>query len=550
MRLIFEAIKSLLRGVDSAIARTAAMLGKHIDEVQSAADVAKKIAARAQAAADEAQAAADNAQATAEVHPDWNESDPSSPAYVENRTHYIEHYMREQTSVEYGPIAKDGRVYLGTSNPGLAQALEKGLENITVKYRFAPDAPWEAARGSVHTISATDVCYYFRDQSGTYIFQYHKGNKMFANNFVNGSKDNLYIRVATTVPDVRYIPLRREFLPPDLLESGEYVRYTPQTLTTEQKALARSNIGAAEPYLTVTVSQSGNNYYTDKSFNEIFEAHQAGRNVVAVLDSQILDFDRITHNTVWFNRFIPSTGRLLTLIIEVAGKVRAISELVAVSGINGMRGDVVLDGLNTGLLPAPTSGTVAAGKYIRISSVSPSGQVYSTEAVDAPSGGGGGEEWRIIKTIKLTENVQSIIIDTDNEGNSFSLKKFIIWGWTQGTASGGQLRINAAVRTDSANSYFGSWIANFRGLDTTKRYWRFACSRGPVVGDHAKWYSEVSAADSGVTMQASSVNNYYVTPEDDNGNDILTATFINILSNTSTVQFTAGSEIELWGVDA
>lgn len=165
-------------------------------------------------------------------------------------------------------------------------------------------------------------------------------------------------------------------------------------------------------------------------------------------------------------------------------------------------------------------------------------------------GGGGGEEWRIIKTIKLTENVQNIIIDTDNDGKPFSLKKFIIWGWTQGTASGGQLRINAAVRTDSANSYFGSWIANFRGLDTSSRYWRFECSRGPVVGDHAKWYAENAAPDSGTTVQAMGATNWYHTPEDDNGNNILTATFINILSNTSTVQFAAGSEIEVWGVDA
>lgn len=216
MTLILQAIKSLFRGVSSAIEQTATALSKRIDGVQSTADTAKKNAAKAQVAAREAKVTAEAAKSAAEGHSDWNESDPTSPAYVENRTHYTENYMRELEPVEYGPVRSGGLgfVYIGELNPDLAQALERGIEGITVEYRFSSDAPWEEARSSVYTVSATDVRYYFRDQSGTYIFYYHKLNATFYNNFAT-SKDNLYIRVSGEVPEVRYVPLDVRFLPDD-----------------------------------------------------------------------------------------------------------------------------------------------------------------------------------------------------------------------------------------------------------------------------------------------------------------------------------------------
>lgn len=55
---------------------------------------------------------------------------------------------------------------------------------------------------------------------------------------------------------------------------------------------------------------------------------------------------------------------------------------------------------NIGAIPAPT--TAAVGQYIRVAAVDANGKITAIEAVDAPSGGGGGSSTVDGETLVLT----------------------------------------------------------------------------------------------------------------------------------------------------
>lgn len=71
-------------------------------------------------------------------------------------------------------------------------------------------------------------------------------------------------------------------------------------------------------------------------------------------------------------------------------------------------------------VPAPT--TAQVGQIVKVKSVDADGKITETEAVDMPSE----EKWELIKTIDIadgTAETTALTIDTDNNGNAFSLKK-------------------------------------------------------------------------------------------------------------------------------
>ena len=71
-------------------------------------------------------------------------------------------------------------------------------------------------------------------------------------------------------------------------------------------------------------------------------------------------------------------------------------------------------------LPTPT--TAQVGQIVRVKSVDEYGKITETETVDIP----GEEKWELIKTIDIADGAAettSLTIDTDNNGNAFSLKK-------------------------------------------------------------------------------------------------------------------------------
>ena len=187
------------------------------------------------------------------------------------------------------------------------------------------------------------------------------------------------------------------------------------------------------------------------------------------------------------------------------------------------------------------------GQIAKITAVDDSGKPTAWEAVDMSSGGD--EKWRLVRTITLEENVTAIDISEDNDGNPFALKKIRINGYTLGTASGGQLRINVANKNDDSYSILGPYT-NFRGLDTTKRWWFAESECLGIIGDGGKWSERYNTPDS-TGIGATYERGYFRTPRIDSGRFIQDRVeFLHIFSNTSSVEFAAGSYIELWGVDA
>lgn len=71
-------------------------------------------------------------------------------------------------------------------------------------------------------------------------------------------------------------------------------------------------------------------------------------------------------------------------------------------------------------IPTPT--TAQVGQIVKVKAVDAGGKITETEAVDMP----GEEKWELIKTIDVadgTAETTALTIDTDNNGNAFSLKK-------------------------------------------------------------------------------------------------------------------------------
>lgn len=71
-------------------------------------------------------------------------------------------------------------------------------------------------------------------------------------------------------------------------------------------------------------------------------------------------------------------------------------------------------------VPAPA--TAQVGQIVKVKAVDADGKVTETETVDMP----GEEKWELIKTIDIADDAAettALTIDTDNNGNAFSLKK-------------------------------------------------------------------------------------------------------------------------------
>lgn len=88
---------------------------------------------------------------------------------------------------------------------------------------------------------------------------------------------------------------------------------------------------------------------------------------------------------------------------------------LSLSIING-----ALNNLYANSLRPPT--TAQPGQIVRVKAVDADGKITGTEAVDMP----GEEKWELIKTIDIADGAAettALTIDTDNNGNAFSLKK-------------------------------------------------------------------------------------------------------------------------------
>ena len=236
---------------------------------------------------------------------------------------------------------------------------------------------------------------------------------------------------------------------------------------------------------------------------------------------------------------------------NIAAAIAAKNEVIAQQGTSLDEVAAVLETKAAGGADISLGLTSASvGQIIKVKAVDESGKPTEWEAANMPSGSGG-ERWRLVRTITLEENVTAIDISEDNDGNPFALKKIRICGYTLGTSSGGQLRINVANQTDDRYSILGPYY-NFKGLDTTKRWWVAESECFGIIEGKGKWSEWYNTPDTN-KVGAAYARSELRTPMLDIGQYLHLQDRVDLLhlfSNTSGVEFAAGSYIALWGVDA
>ena len=216
--------------------------------------------------------------------------------------------------------------------------------------------------------------------------------------------------------------------------SKDAVTYTPQTLTTEQRAQARTNIGAGQPVFAVNVTPTPyDNYTADKTAAEIEAAYQAGRTIVCRMTWIFGGSGRPVELTLKSRTqervFIFVLDQLLdksisSLIVQISDSGITLLPQYAdiyekpTSGIP--KSDLAqsvqtsLDKADAAISLGLTSAT--SGQIIKVKTVQ-DGKPTEWEAVDMPSGG---VEWYEVIDMETAENVNDLIISIDKNGRPIS----------------------------------------------------------------------------------------------------------------------------------
>ena len=216
-------------------------------------------------------------------------------------------------------------------------------------------------------------------------------------------------------------------------DTEDAVTYTAQTLTEEQKTQARANIGAgtsnfsgsyndltnkpnipAASVIDTTLSKSG----------QAADAKAAGDAIAQKLDATALP----------------------TAINDALAQAKASGEFDGAKGADGKDGaGMDVTGANV-------------GQIAKITAVDSAGKPTAWEAVDMPSGGGGGDEWELIADVTISEPVNSIIEDVPSGKNELLLFARGKWGTEPSNKRVGfkmnGLWYSSAYKIDSAWRYF------------------------------------------------------------------------------------------------
>ena len=168
-------------------------------------------------------------------------------------------------------------------------------------------------------------------------------------------------------------------------------------------------------------------------------------------------------------------------------------------------------------------------------------------SVEIPSGGGGDNPLRLIKTVTLAETVKSITVDTDDDGNTFSLSEIYIM--TNATNSEDQTDVTFIGVNINGKSLMGIGTTSPMSFGGGKpgesgRNWIWLMSLNPLRVLHGTWVTTNTA--SGKTVQCYQTNeltsdliNPYSVGEK--------ITSINIGGVMSKSYLSAGSKFRIYG---
>lgn len=174
--------------------------------------------------------------------------------------------------------------------------------------------------------------------------------------------------------------------------------------------------------------------------------------------------------------------------------------------------------------------TAAIGQTIRVSAVDDAGRPTEWEAVEFPAGGGG-SGLKLIRDFTLAENTESVIIDTDEDGNPFSTNECFVYIEAKVTEQCYILYI--------PNKYWvaGTYMRSKKQAATDFAY-RFVAHM--FGSEEMFWGYEVVSKDEG----GGGVYSYNV----DTNNPTMAKKYLNpITSMQLNGKFTTGSRIKIYG---
>ena len=165
--------------------------------------------------------------------------------------------------------------------------------------------------------------------------------------------------------------------------------------------------------------------------------------------------------------------------------------------------------------------------------------------VNIPTGGGGEKEWRIIRTITIGEDVKSIDITTDDDGNTFSCEEiFIHTNATniEGTTTALSLGIRPNGNPSVINSTNPAFSLGAGKTGETGRSWAYIASLNPVIAFVTTWITTNTV--SGKTVTVTNV------PVGISGNPFSAGekiTSLQFVCPSSSMGISAGSKFEIYG---
>lgn len=176
--------------------------------------------------------------------------------------------------------------------------------------------------------------------------------------------------------------------------------------------------------------------------------------------------------------------------------------------------------------------------------------------------GGGENALRLIVDTTTTEDVKTILLTEDMDGNPMSLKEFIFEinlsaasGTATGTIAFGQYRIIGGVETYQYGWYCGK---SFQIKTSKVDYWGEISQHNEKSGLYAilkkklcqKPYSNDSGNSDGGTYHRMALGNQSGAYTEEAHYIHETIDAIHLTSHSDTVLIPTGTKIKIWGVDA